>query len=63
MRIFLLTLFGWVCPKNVPSEGTYYELLEKVNALTLKLDEVEKAQTQSNIHFFATISKPVKGYD
>ena len=62
MRIVLLTLFGLVCPNNVPNEGTYYELLDKVNALTLKLDEIEKAQTKSNIHFFATISKNVYGY-
>ena len=60
MRSFLLALLGSVSPKNTPNEVTNQELLDKVNALTLELNEVKKAQTQSNVHFLAMISESVK---
>merc|ERR1711893_312719 len=63
MKSFLLALLGFVSPKNTPNEVTNQELLDKVNALTLELNEVKKAQTQSNVHFLAMISESGGGYN
>ena len=60
MRSFLLAILGFVSPENTPNEVTNQELLDKVNALTLELNEVKKYQTQSNVHFLAMISENIK---